>query len=133
MHTYVIKCLYLFIMFFFLMYICIGIIAWRDWTSCRLGSGLPLQGGVSMDLFEKVYIYVYTCNPIYICIYIYVSTRKAKVYTYVYTCTPRYIYVYTCNPIYICIYIYVCIYTQTQGIYIFVYMYSQIHVTYIYV
>ena len=31
-----------------------GIIAWRDWASCRLGSGLALQPGVDMKLFEQL-------------------------------------------------------------------------------
>lgn len=31
-----------------------GVIAWRDWTSCRLGSGLQLQPGVTMDIFNKL-------------------------------------------------------------------------------
>lgn len=31
-----------------------GVIAWRDWTSCRLGTGLPLQPGVTMDIFNQL-------------------------------------------------------------------------------
>ena len=31
-----------------------GIIAWRDWIACRLGSGLPLQPGVTWPLFERI-------------------------------------------------------------------------------
>jgi len=117
MHTYVIKCLYLFIMFFFLMYICIGIIAWRDWTSCRLGSGLPLQGGVSMDLFEKVYIYVYTCNPIYICIYIYMYLHVKPRYTHMYIHVLPDTYMYIHVILYIYVYIYMYVYTRKPKAY----------------
>ena len=31
-----------------------GVIAWRDFTSCRLGSGLKLQGGVTTELYDKI-------------------------------------------------------------------------------
>jgi hypothetical protein len=31
-----------------------GVIAWRDWTTCRLGSGLALQPGVTLDILSKL-------------------------------------------------------------------------------
>jgi hypothetical protein len=31
-----------------------GVIAWRDFASCRLGSGLELQGGVTRDLYDEI-------------------------------------------------------------------------------
>lgn len=34
-----------------------GIMAWRDWISCRMGSGLPLIKGVTMKEFEAMDVF----------------------------------------------------------------------------
>jgi hypothetical protein len=34
-----------------------GIMAWRDWVSCRLGSGLPLYNGVTMKEFAEMDVF----------------------------------------------------------------------------
>ena len=79
--------------------------------SCSCSCAHGLHPGTSLFMFAcnylyNIYMYIYICICIYICMYIYIYIC---IYMYIYICIYIYIYIYMC----ICIYIYICVYVYS--------------------